>query len=422
MIARLLTYSQFVTGWLLFVLGVFSSSNSIAATLDHVPLEKNNHFTYADVFASALEAAPESISIPSRQEQAEQYSSLGDTFFTGRPQLQTSVIDDSPLTGVGLMELEARLSFMLWRPGEREQARELGSNYQRLNSAWKQNLEWEIAGRIRKVLADLQLAETILVLEKDALTGAEELYALTTALFESGAVSRLDLLQARSLVLQQQNFVFAAEAELVDAERNYTVHTELRVRPAIDYVESKSNLDEVPADHPLLNYLQANIDVAGSQVSNMRRQAAGSPTVGVGLRRERDMTGMDSIDSLGVSLNIPLGKSPMVTTQVSNARRQEADLMVARQQAYIQLNQALHEAEHEIYVTGQQLEVKTSQVDLNQERVAMARTAYELGETDFLQVALALQQLQIARKELEMLILNQERLIMEYNQSLGVLL
>ena len=406
---------------LLFVLALLCSSHSVAAELDHQPLEKNNHLTYVDVFASALDSAPEALSSSSRQQQAQEYGRLGESFYAGRPQLQTSILDDSPLTGVGLIELETRLNFMLWRPGERRQARELGSNYEKLYSAWQQNLELEVAGRVRNALADLHLAESTLALENEALAAAEDLLDLTTALFESGAVSQLDVLQARSLVLEQQNLVYESEAFLVDAEREYTIHTGLTVRPASDYAENQNELEEITQAHPLLQFLQANIDVADSQVQNIRRRAAGSPVVGVGLRRERDMSGQDYIDTLGVSLNIPLGKSPNMSTQVSDARRQQADLLVARQQAYIQLDQALHEAEHQLFVTQQQLAVSTSQVELNQERVNMARSAYELGETDFLQVALALQQLQVARKDLQTLNLNMERLIMEYNQSLGVL-
>lgn len=392
-----------------------------AAELDHAPLEKNNHLAYADVFASAREVAPEALSTISRQDQAQQYGQLGESLYVGRPQLLTSFIDDAPLSGVGLMELEARMNFMLWRPGERRQARELGSNYDKLFSAWQQNFELEVAGRVRRALADLHLAESLLLLENEALTAAEELVALTTALLESGVISQLDVMQSRSLMLEQQKRVYEAEAGLVDAEREYTVRTGLTVRPGDDYVENQSSLDEISQDHPLLRYLQANIDVAGSSVQNIRRQAAGSPTVGVGFRRERGMSGEDYIDTVGLSFTIPLGKSPMVSTQVSNARRQQADLMVARQEAYIQLNRALHEAEHEIYVTRQQLEVNASQLELSRARVDMARSAYELGETDFLQVSLALQQLNTARKDLETLNQRLARLILEYNQSLGVM-
>lgn len=396
-------------------------SSITAAELDHLPLEKNNHLTYAEVFSSAREVAPESLSASSRQDQAQQYGQLGESLYVGRPQLQTSFIDDAPLSGVGLMELEASMNFMLWRPGERRQAQALGSNYDKLFAAWQQNLELEVAGRVRQVLANLHLAESMLRLENEALSAAEELVVLTTALLDSGAIPQLDVMQSRSLMLEQQTRVYEAEASLVDAEREYTVYTGLTIRPGEEYVEKQSSLDEISQDHPLLRYLQANIDVAGSSVQNIRRQAAGSPTLGVGFRRERGMSGQDYIDTMGVSLNIPLGKSPMVSTQVSNARRQQADLMVARQQAYIRLNQALHEAEHEIYVTRQQLEVNSSQLELSQARVNMARTAYELGETDFLQVTLALQQLHTARKDLENLNQRLVRMILEYNQSLGVL-
>ena len=51
----------------------------------------------------------------------------------------------------------------------------------------------------------------------------------------------------------------------------------------------------------------------------------------------------------------------------------------------------------------------------------MARTAFELGEIDMSQVVIALQLARNSAKDFETLALRQQRLILQYNQIIGVL-
>lgn len=391
------------------------------AELDHAPLSRSENLTYAEVLDNALSNAPEQLSAESRVQQAARYSDLGASWFSGNPRLETSYIDDSAMSSVGLTELEAGLQFALWRPGERAQAQQLGRHYESLLETWRSNLALEIAGRLRSNLADLQQAEAGLTLEREAVAAAQELLRLTRSLFEAGEAPRLDVMQAQSLLLQQQQRLVDAEAALVDAEREYTVLTGLMLRPQASYREQQSPREEVDAAHPLLRFLQANLDVAGSRVDQVKRQATGSPTLGFGVRRERGGRMDDYVDSLGVSLSIPLGKSAAVASVVSDARRDEADLDVALRRGQILLNQQLHEAEHRLFVVRQQLAVSALRSSLSEQRLAMARSAYELGESDLLAVIIALQESLLATQEQRGLELQEQRLISDYNQSLGIM-
>jgi len=400
---------------------LLACSSATAAEASHSPLTKSERFSIAEVFSNAVEHAPEMLSSPARQDQASQYSKVGNSMIVGNPSLQGSYIDDRVLDSVGLREIEARLQISLWRPGQRQQAQILGDRYQYLNESWRLNLRWEVAGRVRQVLAELQRAETMLQLRQQAIASTEQLHQLTEALYLNGSVAQLDVMQSEALLLQQQGLLFNAEAALIDAELNYTMLTGLSVRPATAYSEAQSEHAEIAQDHPLLQYLQANIDVADSQVERIRRQANGSPLLGFGVRRERGSRQQEYIDSLGLSLNIPVGKSPVAAAQISDARRQQADLLVARQQAYRQLNRDLQEASHLIELTDQQLGLTEAQFNLSQQRSTIARSAFELGETDLLQAVLALQQAQAAEQELRSLELRRQSLIIEYNHTLGIL-
>ena len=396
-------------------------TETTAAELSHSPVAKSERFSFSEVFASALENAPEMLSSQVRQDQASQYGQVAKGLIIGRPNLQTSVIDDSALDSAGLREIEARLQFSLWRPGERRQAQLLSERYQALYENWRSNLRWEVAGRTRQVVADLQAAEALLQLQQQAIGSAEELHRLTEALFANGSVAQLDVMQSEALLLKQQGLLFEAEAAVVDAELNYTMVTGLIIRPASAYSETQSERTEITQEHPLLQFLQANIELADSQVEQVRRQATGSPQLGLGIRRERGTRQQDYIDALGVSLNIPVGRSRSAGAQISDARRQQADLLVIRKTTFLRLERDLHEAEHLIVLTSQQLEIAESQFNLSQQRSTMARNAYELGETDLLQAVLALQQAQEAEKEFRSLQFRLQKYIIDYNHTLGIL-
>ena len=394
---------------------------ALAAEHSHTPLSKSEHLSFAEVFASAYDNAPELLSVPSRQDQADQYTQLGESLIVGVPSVQGSVIDDRALSSVGLREIEAGLQFSLWRPGERSQAQALGRDYQSMLESWQRSLRWEVAGRTREVITQLMRADVMLELQQQAIASAEELLHLTEVLRANGSVAQLEVMQAETLLLEQQALLFEAEAVLLDAELDFTMLTNLTIRPAANYTEPKTQLREINQNHPLLHYLQTNLQVAESQIENVRRQAYGNPLLGIGVRRERGNRQTDYTDSLGISLSIPVGKSASVSTQVSAARRQHADLMVARQQTYLRLDRNLKEVNHLIELTSEKIALSQSRFELSQQRAAMVRTAFEVGEADLLAAVIALQQAQEAERQLRSQQLDLQRYIIEYNQAVGLL-
>ena len=92
-----------------------------------------------------------------------------------------------------------------------------------------------------------------------------------------------------------------------------------------------------------------------------------------------------------------------------------------RQRARIELNRQLHEAEHQLFLVSQEQILSREHAEISEQRAAMATTAYELGETDLLQVVISVQQAHDSQKTLQALLLKEQELITEYNQTLGLL-
>jgi hypothetical protein len=392
---------------------------SATAQLDHEPLRTSSILNFESVYLAALGAAPEAPANSDRQQLAENYIALGERWITNRPSWQASYIDDGLLDDNGLREIETGVSVNLWRPGERSQAQYLGSSYQKRAEAWEGHFNWLIAGRVRMALANIVHAETLLALEGEATREAERLLEITTSLFENGAVPELDVLQVRSLLLEQHETELQAEATLVDADRSYSVLTALNIRPAQAHREQRSSLEDIQLDHPYLILLRSEIDLAQANIEKAKRAALGSPSLTLGVRRERGIRQQPYNDSFGVSFNVPFGGSAVVSAGTSSARSAKVDIEIRFAKALQQLTAELHEVEHELYLIEQTLELALERDELSQRHWEMSRAAFAAGENTLAQVVLAQQRAQSSSKKLQLLLIEQQRKITEFNQVVG---
>lgn len=392
-----------------------------AEALDHMPLVIDAGLDFRAVFEQALRNSPRALEAPVREEQARDFSAAGQSWIAGPPSLQVNTFDDSLLDDTGQLELEYGVQLPLWRPGERRDARRLGDAYTRQSAAFEDYLRLEVAGLLRANLADIHEAEVLLELERQATAEAEELLRVTSALAQAGEVAELEALQARTLLLEQNKNELRAEAALIDAERSYTVLTGLVERPRLPFTETFVAREEVGDEHPLLRFLQTGVSLADAGIRQAEQQARGNPTLSIGGRRERGDAFEPYTDSLNLSVSIPFGGRSFVSSRSSAARRDKVDAEVGYLQARRELNAVLHEVEHELFLAGESLELAREQAELSDRRAEMARAAFEQGETTLAQVVLALQQARAAAREYRLLEMRRERLVGEFNQTIGVL-
>lgn len=388
---------------------------------DHTRLEKREGLGFVELLDATVQNAPGALAAPAREEQAAAWRAAGSSWLAGRPSLVYNLYDDRVLDDGGQQEYEWGLQLPLRRPGERSATQQQGERYTQQTSAWQTSLRWQLAGELRLRLADLDAAELALQMETEAAATAQELLQVTQQLFAAGAVPRLDLLQAESQSLTQQRQVLEAEAALVDAEREYAVLTGLALRPAQPVHETLSALTEVPDAHPWLQLLQAELGVAAGNVRQNEIANKGSPQLTLGTRRERGDRFTPYTDAVAISLSVPFGGKSYVSAQTSAARVQQADVEVQLHTARRELQRLLHEAEHALYVTRQELPLAQQQAALGEQRSTMARSAFAAGELTLQQVLVAVQEAARTQREWQLLLLREQHLIAEYNQTLGVL-
>lgn len=388
---------------------------------DHAPLARVDTLAFDDLLAAALQHDPSALETPVRAQQAKDYVAAGASWIAGPPQLVYNGYHDGPLDSAGQREFQYGVQLPMRRPGEFRDAREQGARYEQQVTAWESSLRWQLAGSLRMALAAIETAETQLHLQEQAVATASSVHDATQRLFDAGAVARLDVLQAENLLLTEQQALLQAEAALVDSEREYVVLTGLQERPAAAHREQLTALEDINEQHPLLGYLQSEVAVAASNVRQNEISNKGNPQLMVGTRRERGDRFAPWIDTVAVSVSIPVGGKSFVSSRTSSARREQADAEVQVLGTRRELQRSLHEAEHELYVTRLALPLAEQQSQLGQQRSTMARSAFEAGETNLTQVLLAVQEAARAQREYSLLLLQEQHLITEYNHFAGVL-
>lgn len=393
-----------------------------AIGIDHEPLARSEQVDARTVMRSALDAAPEKALTASAADQALAYGTLGQRWIVGAPSLEASVINDSLLSDVGQRELEAGVKVQLWRPGERRDALQRGSAYNQRTQAWQSWYQLMIAGRVRESLAALERADLVMASAVMAQQDASRLLDTTRQLQQAGSAAEMDVLQVESLLLAADKQVLDADAMVVDAEREYQVLTGgLTMRPAQPHREQQNGAEAISNSHPLLQLLQADLQISEAAIVNAERQAKGSPSVQFGVRRERGAFAQPYVESMGVSVSIPLNSKRVVGASTSDARssRTEAEVALIRQMR--DLTQQLHEVEHQLHTLELALPLSERERDLSQRQMQMAETAFANGEVDMTYVIRAMQQARSADSEFNQLQQQQQHLISQYNQIIGVL-
>jgi len=400
---------------------VWVGSQVLAQGDDHQPLATSETLGFAEILDNALKNAPEAGVTEARGAQAAAYQGMGRGWLASRPSVVASYLDDSRLDNQGQKEIEYGVQLPLWRPGEKRDTARLADDYSRQSDLWQQSLRLTLAGRVRTLLADIAEAEQILAIERQATADSEQLQAVTTRLFETGALSRLDVMQSENQLLQQRQREIQANAAMLDAEIVYRMTTGLLVRPAATPAETMASATEISPEHPLLRLLQSEVDVAGDNVRQSEISAKGNPQLTLGTRREQGNRFSPTIDTLTLSLQVPFGGKHVVAARTSTARLAKVDAEVGWRSTQRELQLALHEAEHELDVTREALPLASQQAALDAERSTLAQRAFDAGELTLAQVLAAVVEAHNSARTLVQLQNREQRLIADYNQALGVL-
>jgi outer membrane protein TolC len=397
----------------------FAESTPIVAHED--PIEIDNSLTLAKVVDLTLEKFPDMAWLNSLEDQAAALAQRGKSWTAGASQASYSFQEAATgANGGKLHYVNAGVQVPLWNIGQRDAEQAVGE--QADTSAKTQTIatKLRVAGLVRGALWDMDLQKIRYEQAQEDIKVYEQLHEKIGRRVELGDLPRSDVLLAQTELLQKRSTLIQAEAELMHARKRYASITQITKVPK-DYHEKLVDLKEIEQNHPALVAINSQINRKQAELDAMKAVGSGQTNVLAGVNGDMGDTASNHTASFSIGVNIPFGGSDHLAPQVAAINVELNKLISEREQLFRDLQQAHHEAEHNLEVNRAELgnanELKTATENL----LNMSKTAFSVGEIDLmdlLKIGAKAQQAVLNAKERAVML---ERDIALYNQAVGVM-
>lgn len=383
-------------------------------------LERTPNLSLADAVQKAFERNPQQQVLTAGKTVAEAKSAHAASALPGAPAVSVRHQNDMIGSGRNQREWEAALEFPVWLPGQRAAretvARDAGSSLE----ASRSSLLLSLAGQVRETVWDVAMNANAVELAEQRYITAQALQRDVEKRWQAGELAKTDFMLAQNETLQAQTVLLRAQAELKHAEHRYWMLTGLKELPAHPE-EKPSNLIDIAENHPLLAETSAKVELAQGERDLVRVEKRENPQVVINARHERGAFDNAFNSSVGLAIRIPLDAEVRSAPLLANAEMGVAEAMRERDRQMLALQAERHEAEHNLEVTRAELSVVEEQQRLAQESLRLAKKAFDLGETDLVNLL----RVQATAQEAERVMRSRQTQlqwdIARYNQAVGVL-
>jgi len=354
----------------------------------------------------------ESVTVESRKLHA-------DGVLPGAPAV--SMAHQGDASGPGHLTMwETALEVPVWLPGQRAAREAVARTAGNGLEANRAGLMWQVAGQLRDAVWDVALNANSADLAAQRRNTAEALQRDVERRQQAGELAKTDVLLVRNETLQAQTALVRAQAEFKHAEHRYWMLTGLKQLPA-NPAEKLSDRNELDERHPLLAETAQRVALTEEERNLTRVQKRENPQVVVNARRELGAFDSQYNNSLGVAVRIPFDSETRSAPMMAGAEMAVAQAMSERDQLLLALRTALHEAEHNLEVTRDELAIVEEQNRLMQESLRLAKKAFELGETDLVSLLRVQALAYEAERALGSRKIQLQWDVARYNQAVGVL-
>lgn len=315
----------------------------------------------------------------------------------------------------------ANLQVPLWNLGQRDAQNNLANKAQMSADLQSASVKLRVAGLVRGALWAISLANIRHDQAKAELAISEKLLATIKRRVESGDLPRADELLAQTELLQKRSVLTQAEAELMHARKRYTSITQLNKIPS-NYEEQLVPLKEVGQNHPSLIALNSQIDVKQAELMATKAIGSGQTNVIAGLLSDEGLDARSNkAEFFNVGVVVPFGGSSHTQPHIAAINVELNRLIAERDQLYRDLEQAHHEAEHNLEVNKVELDNANEQRKVSEQLLTMTELAFSVGEIglmDLLKIQSRTQQAILAAKERVVMMQRDKAL---YNQAVGMM-
>jgi len=354
------------------------------------------------------------------EEEAAAIERRGKSWFSGAPK---AGLRFQEATSGTIHHVDATVEVPLWNLGQRDAEHTLAGLA--LLSADQQTkaMRLRVAGLVRMALWDMAL-QTIRFEQAQAEVKAyETLLANIKRRVALGDLPRADELLAHSELLQKHSVMTLAEAELMHARKSYYTITQTTKMPA-HFHERPAERQEVQNNHPALLSVNAQIEREHAELNALKLAGSGPTQLTVGVNSDRPSNNdprSNNIESFNIMVNVPFGGSAHLAPKLAAVNVEMSRLYAERDMLMRNLEQAHHEAEHNLEVNRVELGIAENLKQVAEQHLAMMDKAFaagEIGLMDLLKFQSRTEQARLNAKERNVIL---ERDLAFYNQAVGIM-
>ncbi|MGZ8184196.1 MAG: TolC family protein [Methylobacter sp.] len=385
----------------------------------HDPIEADATLSLAKVVDLTLEKYPDATWLKSLEEEAAAIEQRGDSWTAGASQ---AGLRFQEATSGTLHYIDGTVQVPLWNLGQRDAEQALAKLAQSNAMSQSDAIKLRVTGLVRNALWNIALADLSYEQSKVELSITDQLLAKVQRRVELGDLPRADSLLAQTESLQKRSVVTQAEAELMHSRKRYTSITQMTKIPK-DYQEQLVDILKIQQNHPALVAINSQIDRKQAELGAIKLVGSGQTNVAVGINSDRFTNDERSnkTESFNIGVTVPFGGSAHLAPQVAAVNVELNKLIAEREQMNRDLEQAHHEAEHNLEVNRVELGIANELKQVAEEHLKMTNSSFAAGEInlmDLLKIQSRTQQAVLNAKQRAIML---QRDIALYNQAVGVM-
>lgn len=323
-------------------------------------------FTLRQAVESALARLPETRSAPQRREAVESQSRAARSWTPEPVAFETSLRTDRALSNNGDREYVAGVSIPIWLPGQRNGGIALAQAEQVEIDSRIAAASLRAAAAVRDAWWALHLARIDLTVIEERMSNAAQLAADVTRRVRAGDLARADQHQADAALAAAEADAAAARTSELQASQALralvgpAITTPLATAAeAVPELSGPAGIEAALRQHPAVQELSARADTArrSRDLAGLQRRA--NPEVSLATTRERGNFEERYGQSITIGVRIPFGSDDRYRAKVATAAADQT------------------EAEVQLAIESERI---TSEIELAQARVSLARSAAEAAE------------------------------------------
>jgi outer membrane protein TolC len=392
--------------------------NPASVVYHHDVLDIDKTLTIAKVVDATMDTHPDADLITAMEEEAAAIEARSNSWTAGASQI---AVGYQSMYSFRLNYATANVMVPVWNFGQRDAQRELAKTVEAGAELQASAIKLRLAGLVRGALWDIALAKNRYEQANDNQETYKKLFVTIKRRVELGDLPRSDELLAQTEFFQKRSVFINAEAELMHARKRYTSITRITKIPSA-HEEKLVDLKELEQNHPAITAIDNHIERKEAEIKTIKTIGSGQTNLIAGILSDEGIDQRSNhAEFFNVGVIVPFGGGAHTQPQIAALNIELTQLTSQREQLYRGLEQAHHEAIHNLEVNTVELNNATEHQKIAEELLSMKNLAFSVGEIDLLELLKIQSQAQQAILYAKERAVIMQRDIAAYNQAVGIM-